>query len=160
MTYKDVVNRGDNVQWQKNKERREEPEMVSENGILYNLDDDGMYYPEFSKAPLYNMAGMGKFGRRYVRLLYDEDRFAYRKYMLDGTLEERARRFNEESYQLQEHLVEKSMAKFVPDKKDSKAVFQARMRAVYIADEMITADCITKIQNNKEQRLNDMGDAG
>ncbi len=138
---------------EKNKKESKQLEMINENGIPYYLDDDGMYYPVFSKTPLYNVASMGKFGIRYARMLYDEDSFAYRKYMLDGTLEQKARQFNEESYQLQDNLVEQALKKWVADRSDTGAVFQTTMQTVQLADEIITAECLAKIRLEKEQRL-------
>ena len=81
-----------------------------ENGITYNLGNDGIYYPdlEIPKGTNYNI---GKFGRMRAKFLKENRHSEYMKLMLSGELNQYLHEFEEECNDMMERIVEQMMVK-------------------------------------------------
>ena len=68
-------------------------------GIPYK-EVDGIFYPVLNEASTSEVIEAGKYGRLWMKMLYETNRRSYHRKMLSGTLVKEATKKNEEAYKL------------------------------------------------------------
>lgn len=123
-------------------------------GIKYR-EVDGLYYPIWESSDADSISSVGKYGHRWMRMLMEHDRYLYNRYLLDGTLIEKARANEEACWQLHEVICEKmKKSKGCSDgKPDTTEKFQTLMQIAFTAEEIVNADMYERIDCQKQRRL-------
>lgn len=103
-------------------------------------EKDGLYYPFWTMSGTDDLATLGKYGHRWMRMLMEHNRYLYNQYFMNGTLVEKAKEKEEMCWQLHDTMVEKMM-KSRSDAKEMNSAekFQVLMQIQAAVDEIITA---------------------
>lgn len=85
---------------------RELEEVIEENGIVYHLAEDGLYYPDL-RLPEGTHYAIGKYGLMRWEYMETHHRREYFQLLLDGRLNEYLHGIDEECHVRVEMLIEK-----------------------------------------------------
>ena len=108
-------------------------------GVEYK-EKDGLYYPFWEMSDAKDLASLGKYGHRWMRMLMEHNRYLYNQYFMNGTLVEKAKEKEEMCWQLHDTMTEKMMKSRSDAKEmDSAEKFQVMMQIQAAVDEIITA---------------------
>lgn len=89
--------------------RKELAEVIVENGIVYHLGEDDLYYPDL-RLPEGTHYNIGKYGLMRWEYLRTNRREKYLRLMLDGKLNEHLYEIDEECHARVELLIEQMKA--------------------------------------------------
>lgn len=138
---------------EKNLWNREEKTLFEREGIAYEMRED-FAYPILGKSDAATIVNIGKYGRKWMTLLWEIDRHAYHKYLLSGELTVRAMEFNEQAIEMEEVMVRQYVNHFFyTDRKSSVEILRANYQATFFADEVITNDARVAIEYEKQCRF-------
>lgn len=122
-------------------------------GVQYR-EVDGLLYPILQADEMDVTADVGKYGRKWMHLLYELDRMQYNKMLLDGTLIDTAILKNEIGYELLDRRTKHYLEQLEPEKKHSSiAIWKCRVAAHLTAEEEISASAEFAIKQQKANRL-------
>jgi hypothetical protein len=117
-----------------------EQTLFEQMNITYE-EKDGLYYPVFTTEQQnqgYDISRAGKYGRMWLKTLFDNDRREYYRRWMAGTLVEDAVEMNEDAYNLIDRLTEQALAKCSREQKHSTLyMLQVRESAKQRAEEMV-----------------------
>lgn len=119
-------------------------------GVRYE-ERDGISYPILGACDNAQITGLGKYGRMWITWLYDLDRLLHRKYLLEGTLVEKAMEFQEYAGELEDEVVS-SMGDSFNQTEDFLMSVAMQRQKWEIAQEIIIRDGREAIIKNKELR--------
>lgn len=119
-------------------------------GIKYE-ERDGIFYPIFGVCENAAITELGKYGRMWMTWLFDLDRLLHRKYLLEGTLVEKALEFQEYACELEAEIVS-SMDTFSNQTEDFLMSVAMQRQKWEVAQEIIIRDGREAIIKNKELR--------
>ena len=138
---------------EKNLWNREEQTLFEREGIAYEMRGD-FAYPILGKSDAATIMNIGKYGRKWMMLLWEIDRHAYHKYLLSGELTVRAMEFNEQAVEMEEEMVRQYVNHFpYTDRNSSVEILRANYQATFFADEVITNDARVSIEYEKQCRF-------
>lgn len=119
-------------------------------GVRYE-ERDGIFYPILGACDNAKITGLGKYGRLWITWLFELDRRLHRKYLLEGTLVEKAMEFQEYAYELEDEIVS-SMEKSPNQAEDFLMSVALQRQKWEVAQEIIIRDGREAIIKNKELR--------
>ena len=90
--------------------RKELAEVIVENGIVYHLGEDDLYYPDL-RLPEGTHYNIGKYGLMRWEYLKTNQRREYLRLLLDGKLNEYLHEIDEECYEMLDRIVERMKEK-------------------------------------------------
>ena len=138
---------------EKNLWNREEQTLFEREGIAYEMRGD-FAYPILGKSDVATIVNIGKYGRKWMMLLWEIDRRAYHKYLLGGELTIRAMEFNEQAVEMEDEMVRQYVNHFpYTDRNSSVEILRANYQATFFADEVITNDARVSIEYEKQCRF-------
>ena len=138
---------------EKNLWNREEQTLFEREGIAYVMRGD-FAYPILGKSDAATIVNIGKYGRKWMMLLWEIDRRAYHKYLLGGELTIRAMEFNEQAVEMEDEMVRQFVNHFpYTDRNSSVEILRANYQATFFADEVITNDARVSIEYEKQCRF-------
>ena len=138
---------------EKNLWNREEQTVFEKAGIAYEMRGE-FAYPILGKSDAATIVNIGKYGRKWMTLLWEIDRHAYHKYLLSGELTVRAMEFNEQAAEMEEEMVRQYVNHFpYTDRTSSVEILRANYQATFFADEVITNDARVAIEYEKQCRF-------
>ena len=138
---------------EKNLLNKEEQTVFEKAGIAYETRGD-FAYPILGKSDAATIVNIGKYGRKWMMLLWEIDRHAYHKYLLSGELTVRAMEFNEQAAEMEEEMVRQYVNHFpYTDRNSSVEILRANYQATFFADEVITNDARVAIEYEKQCRF-------
>lgn len=138
---------------EKNLWNREEQTLFEREGIAYVMRGD-FAYPILGKSDAATIVNIGKYGRKWMMLLWEIDRRAYHKYLLGGELTIRAMEFNEQAVEMEDEMVRQYVNHFpYTDRNSSVEILRANYQATFFADEVITNDARVSIEYEKQCRF-------
>lgn len=133
-----------------NIEEQKEMTIFEKNGIRYE-ERDGLLYPVLGKCDNATIKGLGKYGTLWMTWLFELDRKLHRKYLLEGTLVEKAMDFQEYACELESQIINATGISL--DSTDDYLCVIAQQRQRWeVAQEIITHDGRVAIMKNKELR--------
>lgn len=119
-------------------------------GVRYE-EKDGIFYPVLGACDDAKITGLGKYGRMWITWLFELDRRLHRKYLLEGTLLEKAMEFQEYAYELEDEIVSSKGAS--SEQREDFLMSAASQRQKWeVAQEIIIRDGREAIIRNKELR--------
>ena len=119
-------------------------------GVRYE-ESDGILYPILGACDNTTITGLGKYGRMWITWLFDLDRLLHRKYLLEGTLVEKAMGFQEYAGELEDEIVS-SMGNSSNQTEDFLMSVAMQRQKWEVAQEIIIRDGREVIIKNKELR--------
>lgn len=119
-------------------------------GVRYE-ERDGILYPILGACDDATITGLGKYGRMWITWLFDLDRMLHRKYLLEGTLVEKAMEFQEYAGELEDEIVS-SMVDFSNQTEGFLVSVAIQRQKWEAAQEIIIRDGREAIIKNKELR--------
>lgn len=138
---------------EKNLWNREEQTLFEREGIAYEMRGN-FAYPILGKSDAATIVNIGKYGRKWMMLLWEIDRRAYHKYLLGGELTIRAMEFNEQAVEMEDEMVRQYVNHFpYTDRNSSVEILRANYQATFFADEVITNDARVSIEYEKQCRF-------
>ena len=138
---------------EKNLWNKEEQTLFEREGIAYEMRGD-FAYPILGKSDAATIVNIGKYGRKWMTLLWEIDRHAYHKYLLNGELTVRAMEFNEQAVEMEEEMIRQYVNHFpYTDRNSSVEILRANYQATFFADEVITNDAKVAIEYEKQCRF-------
>ena len=113
-----------------------EQTLFEKKGIQYT-ERDGLHYPVLPTDSMDFTADIGKYGRLWMHLLFENDRKRYNKSLLDGTIIDEAIRKNEEAYDIIDKVTQVYLSKLGANEKHSSiAIWKCRTAAVITGEEL------------------------
>ena len=138
---------------EKNLWNKEEQTLFEREGIAYVMRGD-FAYPILGKSDAATIVNIGKYGRKWMMLLWEIDRRAYHKYLLGGELTIRAMEFNEQAVEMEDEMVRQYVNHFpYTDRNSSVEILRANYQATFFADEVITNNARVSIEYEKQCRF-------
>ena len=138
---------------EKNLWNKEEQTLFEREGIAYETRGD-FAYPILGKSDAATIVNIGKYGRKWMTLLWEIDRQVYHKYLLSGELTVRAMEFNEQAAEMEAEMVRQYVNHFpYTDRNSSVEILRANYQATFFADEVITNDARVAIEYEKQCRF-------
>ena len=134
------------------KGKKEKKKIFEKFGVEYEMRG-GYLYPKLDIDAFPTMMDVGKYGSMWIRILYDEDQYKYRKMYLSGELYHEAEAINEEAYDYISKVTEKYYRDSDVDKSNTMKVWQLRLQVQDICHEVISSFLLEKIVRDKEIRL-------
>ena len=133
------------------------PTIAEKCGIKYK-EVDGLFYPIFGESKPESYASLGKYGHRYLRVLMENDRYLYNKYLMQGVLFDKAAEYENYAWQLYDTVLQgirkvRGIGLDILEEKAFQVTFQENMQAAMTADEIVTEDLFATIDYNKRVRL-------
>lgn len=119
-------------------------------GVRYK-ERDGILYPVLGACENATITGLGKYGRMWMTWLFELDRMLHRKYLLEGTLIEKAMEFQEYASELEGEVVS-SMGNSSKQTEDFLVSVAVQRQKWEVAQEIIIRDGQEAIIKNKELR--------
>lgn len=119
-------------------------------GVRYE-ERDGIFYPILVAYDNATITGLGKYGRMWITWLFELDRLLHRKYLLEGTLVEKAMEFQEYAGELEDEIVS-SMGNSFKQTEDFLMSVARKRQNWEVAQEIIIRDGQEAIIKNKELR--------
>lgn len=119
-------------------------------GVRYE-ERDGIFYPVLGASDDAKITGLGKYGRMWITWLFELDRLLHRKYLLEGTLVEKAMEFQEYAGEFEDEIVS-SMGASSEQREDFLMSVAAQRQKWEAAQEIIIRDGREAIIKNKELR--------
>ncbi|MEE1035288.1 MAG: TnpV protein [Agathobacter sp.] len=133
-----------------NLKEQKEMTIFERNGIRYE-EHEGLLYPVLGKCDSVTIKGLGKYGTLWMMWLFELDRKLHRKYLLEGTLVEKAMDFQEYACELESQIINATGISL--DSTDDYLCVIAQQRQRWeVAQEIITHDGRVAIMKNKELR--------
>ena len=117
-------------------------------GVRYE-ERDGIFYPVLGACDNAKITGLGKYGRMWITWLFELDRLLHRKYLLEGTLVEKAMEFQEYAYELEDEMVS-SMGASAEQREDFLMSVATQRQKWKLSQEIIIRDGREAIIKNKE----------
>lgn len=133
------------------KEMKLEETLFEKIGVEYEKKGEFLY-PKLDMEDPISVVEVGRYGYMWIRLIYDEDRFMYRKFFQEGKLKEEAKKLNEEAFDYIEAFTRKYVEQQGVDPSDTIASFRLRMQAGFICQEVISSYLLEKIRSDKKVR--------
>ena len=128
----------------------DEVTFFEKNGIRYEQRGDFLY-SVFGACDNATIKGLGKYGTLWMTWLFELDRKLHRKYLLEGTLVEKAMDFQEYACELESQIINATGISL--DSTDDYLCVIAQQRQRWeVAQEIITHDGRVAIMKNKELR--------
>lgn len=119
-------------------------------GVRYE-ERDGIFYPVLGACNDATITGLGKYGRMWITWLFELDRRLHRKYLLEGTLVEKAMEFQEYATELEDEIVS-GMENSSNQAEDFLLSVAMQRQKWELAQEIIIQDGREAIIKNKELR--------
>ncbi|MCR4801934.1 MAG: TnpV protein [Lachnospiraceae bacterium] len=120
------------------------------NGIRYEQRGDFLY-PVLGACDNATITGVGKYGTLWMTWLFELDRRLHRKYLLEGTLIEKAMEFQEYACELENEIINATGIS-IGSTDDYLSVLVQQRQKWEVAQEIITHDGRVAIMKNKELR--------
>ena len=119
-------------------------------GVRYE-ERDGIFYPILGVCDNAKITGLGKYGRMWITWLFELDRQLHRKYLLEGTLVEKAMEFEEYAGELEDEIVS-GIGALSEQREDFLMSVAAQRQKWEVAQEIIIRYGREAIIKNKELR--------
>ena len=119
-------------------------------GVRYE-ERDGIFYPVLGARDNAKITGLGKYGRQWMTWMFELDRQLHRKYLLEGTLVEKAMEFEEYAGELEDEIVS-GIGALSEQREDFLMSVAAQRQKWEVAQEIIIRYGREAIIKNKELR--------